>query len=69
MRSTRTIRTLAVVVTVGWAMPTVAVGQPAGQSPQSESTQWTKFRGPDAGAVPDDPRLPDTWSETTNVTW
>jgi len=50
-------------------MPTVAVGQPAGQSPQSESTQWTKFRGPDAGAVADDPRLPDTWSETTNVTW
>ena len=22
-----------------------------------------------AGAVADDPRLPDTWSETTNVTW
>ena len=69
MGSMRTIRTLAVLVTVGYAMPTVVVGQPAGQSPQPESTQWTKFRGPDAGAVPDDPRLPDTWSETTNVTW
>ena len=69
MGSMRTIRTLAVLVTVGYAMPTVVVGQLAGQSPQPESTQWTKFRGPDAGAVPDDPRLPDTWSETTNVTW
>jgi hypothetical protein len=41
----------------------------AGQSPEPELAQWTKFRGPDAGAVADDPRLPDTWSETTNVTW
>jgi outer membrane protein assembly factor BamB len=69
MRSTRTIRTLAVLGTVGCAVPTVVVGQPAGPSPQPESAQWTKFRGPDAGAVADDPRLPDTWSETTNVTW
>ncbi len=31
--------------------------------------QWTKFRGPNAGAISDDPRLPDTWSETENVVW
>jgi outer membrane protein assembly factor BamB len=31
--------------------------------------QWVQFRGPHAGAVPDDPSLPDTWSETENVVW
>ena len=31
--------------------------------------QWTQFRGPRAGAVPDDPALPETWSETENVVW
>ena len=31
--------------------------------------QWSKFRGPNAGAVADDPALPDTWSETENVVW
>ena len=31
--------------------------------------QWTQFRGPHAGAIPDDPSLPDTWSETENVVW
>jgi outer membrane protein assembly factor BamB len=65
----RTIRTLAVLVTVGCAIPTVVSGQGAEPSPQPQGAQWTKFRGPDAGAVADDPRLPDTWSETTNVTW
>ena len=33
------------------------------------SAQWPQFRGPRAGDVPDDPALPDTWSETTNVVW
>ena len=28
-----------------------------------------QFRGPDAGAVADDPQLPDTWSDTHNVRW
>ena len=31
--------------------------------------QWSQFRGPSAGAVADDPRLPDTWSESENVVW
>ena len=31
--------------------------------------QWPQFRGPHAGATPDDPRLPDTWSETENIVW
>ena len=31
--------------------------------------EWARFRGPNAGDVPDDPALPDTWSETENVVW
>ena len=31
--------------------------------------QWPRFRGPSDGAVADDPRLPDHWSETENVVW
>ncbi|MSO45914.1 MAG: serine/threonine protein kinase [Acidobacteria bacterium] len=40
------------------------------QSPQSpEWPQWPMFRGTQAGAVADDPALPDTWSETENIAW
>jgi len=31
--------------------------------------QWPQFRGLAAGAVADDPSLPDTWNETENVVW
>jgi outer membrane protein assembly factor BamB len=31
--------------------------------------QWPQFRGLRAGSVPDDPALPDTWSDTQNVVW
>src|SRR5262245_4038033 len=31
--------------------------------------QWPQFRGPNAGVSPDDPALPDTWSEKSNVVW
>jgi len=31
--------------------------------------QWPQFRGPAAGVIPDDPALPETWSETENVVW
>lgn len=30
---------------------------------------WPQFRGLQAGVVADDPRLPDTWSQTQNVVW
>jgi outer membrane protein assembly factor BamB len=30
---------------------------------------WMQFRGPGAMGVAEDPRLPDTWSETENVAW
>jgi outer membrane protein assembly factor BamB len=30
---------------------------------------WPQFRGRLAGVAPDDPALPDTWSETHNVAW
>ena len=33
------------------------------------SDQWPQFRGATAGAVADDPALPDTWSATENVVW
>src|SRR5262245_49223379 len=35
----------------------------------SASDQWPFFRGPLAGAIPDNPRLPETWSATENVAW
>ena len=35
----------------------------------AQEGQWTRFRGPNAGAVADDPRLPEVWSETENVVW
>src|SRR5438552_1890921 len=35
----------------------------------SATDQWPQFRGPYAGAMPDDPALPDRWSETENVVW
>ena len=30
---------------------------------------WPRFRGANAGAVTDDPALPETWSRTENVVW
>src|SRR5262245_45161900 len=30
---------------------------------------WPQFRGPNAGVIADDPRLPDSWSESENVLW
>ena len=31
--------------------------------------QWPQFRGSHAGVVPDDPALPETWSDTQDVAW
>jgi outer membrane protein assembly factor BamB len=31
--------------------------------------QWPQFRGARAGVAEDDPRLPETWSDTANVIW
>jgi outer membrane protein assembly factor BamB len=34
------------------------------------AANWPQFRGPGStGVVDDDPRLPDTWSQTENVAW
>ncbi len=30
---------------------------------------WPQFRGPNAGVVPDNPALPDSWSTSENVAW
>jgi outer membrane protein assembly factor BamB len=35
----------------------------------ASAQQWTRFRGPGAGEVGDDPALPETWSSTDNVKW
>ena len=52
----------ATIVVVCLALLALA-GPAAGQQ------QWSLFRGPAAGAVPDDPNLPERWSETENVVW
>src|SRR5215510_11196815 len=31
--------------------------------------EWPRFRGLQAGVADDDPRLPDTWSSTSNIVW
>ena len=36
---------------------------------QSPLAEWPQFRGATAGAVADDPSLPDQWSTTENVVW
>jgi outer membrane protein assembly factor BamB len=35
----------------------------------SAADNWPRFRGPDAGSIPDNPALPERWSETENVAW
>lgn len=35
----------------------------------SAQQQWPQFRGLNGGAVPDNPALPDTWSDKENVIW
>ena len=35
----------------------------------SAQPHWPQFRGANAGVVPDNPALPDTWSATENVAW
>ena len=36
---------------------------------QQDGAEWPQFRGLTAGAVADDPLLPDRWSTTENVAW
>ena len=52
----------AAIVALGFAL---LAGAPACPPP----TSGRSSRGPQAGVVPDDPALPDTWSETENVVW
>ncbi len=69
MRTTTTMCMVSTLLAVVCAMPAAVSGQPAGRPREAPQAQWAKFRGPDDGAVSDDPRLPDAWSETTNVVW
>jgi outer membrane protein assembly factor BamB len=68
MRTTTMMAKVSMILAAAIAGPAIVSGQPARLAQESQ-TQWAKFRGPDNGAVADDPRLPDTWSETTNVVW
>ena len=68
MRTTTMIARVSMILAAAIAVPAIVSGQPARLAKDSQA-QWAKFRGPDNGAVADDPRLPDTWSETTNVVW
>ena len=56
-----TVSVLAFVTLAG-----ISAQRPATKPP---TDQWPQFRGPQAGTIPDDPALPDTWSETQNVVW
>ena len=49
------------LIALGFALATVVA--------VSATDQWPMFRGPDIGAIPDDPNLPESWSETENVVW
>ena len=53
-----------VIITVGLTLLALLV-----MPGVSAADQWPQFRGPQAGAVADDPALPDTWSETENIVW
>ena len=55
---------LGVTITVGLTLLALLV-----MPGVSAADQWPQFRGPQAGAVADDPALPDTWSETENIVW
>lgn len=35
----------------------------------SAAGRWTKFRGPGAGVIEDDPALPEVWSQDKNIAW
>ena len=58
----RRVAGLAAVVVLAAA---AGGGPVAAQSPP----EWPQFRGRTAGAAPDDPALPETWSRTENVAW
>lgn len=52
-----------------WIVPVAAVVIIFSGTPVSGQEEWPQFRGMTAGVVPDNPDLPDTWSETKNVVW
>jgi len=35
----------------------------------AQAAHWSQFRGGTSGAIPDNPKLPETWSPTENVAW
>ncbi|MFN7926140.1 MAG: PQQ-binding-like beta-propeller repeat protein [Bryobacteraceae bacterium] len=41
----------------------------AASAAHAATSEWPQFRGPGANGIADDPRLPDTWSNSQNVLW
>ena len=56
-------RAVVGILTAGALLGGGAAPAAAGQD------DWLQFRGPAAGVVLDDPKLPEVWSETDNVVW
>src|SRR5262245_66168822 len=52
------VRFIAALLIVG-----LAGASAAGQQ------HWPQFRGPNAGVIADNPRLPETWSASDNIAW
>ncbi len=61
-------RQLSRLAAAGWLLVTLAAAGASGQTADS-GDNWPRFRGLHAGAVADDPALPETWSRTENVVW
>jgi outer membrane protein assembly factor BamB len=49
--------------------PLVAAALAAALMASAHAENWPQFRGLHGGVAPDDPALPETWSETENVVW
>ncbi|HWI17409.1 MAG TPA: PQQ-binding-like beta-propeller repeat protein [Vicinamibacterales bacterium] len=61
---------LTCVVAICVQQPVLSESGEGQQTIASRVEGWPQFRGPgSAGVVADNPRLPDTWSATQNVTW
>ena len=52
-----------------WGTPPLASVLLIGAVSVAGAQQWPQFRGTGTGQVPDDPALPDLWSETENIAW
>ena len=62
-------RAVTLAVFVAFVSAVLAVLGTAPSVRAQTPAEWPQFRGLTAGAVADNPALPDTWSRTENVAW